>query len=439
MKISVVFIFFILVTFSTFGQKDLDKLKAPSSPAASVLGIQPSTILIPKSYKALETSLFSNYFEANGDVLIPNDFGIEFTPYWATEPKMTIEEYLFPNPMESLVRNMSFSLASTQNYVLSDSINSYALGVGFRTAIYFTDENLKNKTIKDLDSLIDVKRLKNITLSLFLELVMNNSDSIQSKTEFVDLYIEALKNKDGKSPLFKNQDIMERTTNDLSIKLKALLPEYSQDTNGYFFKELNRILDDFWKVAFRREKIESFVSERPGLKLELAAAISINFPTNEFDFSIISQKSFWLTPSYTFNDKASFVKILGVLRFNFYDLNFYEKYFPNEEYFENNVDYGIGLSLNFMKFSFQFEGVGRVSKTIIERSTDANGVTTTKSVKKNDFQYVGTFNYQINDNMMVTYSLGKQFEPILNYKGTLISMLSLNFGFGGPTSDTISK
>jgi hypothetical protein len=38
-----------------FGQADeLEKIKAPSSPAAAVIGIQPTAVLSPKSYEALE-------------------------------------------------------------------------------------------------------------------------------------------------------------------------------------------------------------------------------------------------------------------------------------------------------------------------------------------------------------------------------------------------
>jgi len=54
-------------------QTRVAEIVAPSSPAASVIGLQPTEILAPKSAKALETTLYSN-FVSNNALKIPNDF-----------------------------------------------------------------------------------------------------------------------------------------------------------------------------------------------------------------------------------------------------------------------------------------------------------------------------------------------------------------------------
>jgi hypothetical protein len=74
----------LLITFSYFGsinaQKKLDALTTPSSPASTILGMQPSAILQPKSYRALEAAVFSNFNDTDGNGIIPNNFGLEFMP-----------------------------------------------------------------------------------------------------------------------------------------------------------------------------------------------------------------------------------------------------------------------------------------------------------------------------------------------------------------------
>jgi hypothetical protein len=184
--------------------------------------------------------------------------------------------------------------------------------------------------------------------------------------------------------------------------------------------------------------MEYLLNNRPGFKIDIAIACALDFPTNDFNFSIAPQQSFWVTPTYRFIGKASFLEILAVLRYNWYNLSFYKQYFPQSETYEHNFDYGFSVNLIFKKFTLHAEAVGRYSKAIYDQTTDpATGITTTQSKTQTDFQYMGTFSYQINKKLIVSYSLGKQFQPILSYQGTLISSFGLNFGFGGPTSDDL--
>jgi len=111
MKTILIIIFLLSTGIELFPQIDLNKIKTPSSPAASVLGIQPKTILQPKTFETLEANLFSNYFDSDGNVIIPNDLSLEFTPFWAASPKLTRENYLFPDAWETFVRTASFLIA----------------------------------------------------------------------------------------------------------------------------------------------------------------------------------------------------------------------------------------------------------------------------------------------------------------------------------------
>ena len=50
----------------TFAQDDsqekLQRLTAPASPASAITGMQPTTVLAPKTLNALETALYNNFY-----------------------------------------------------------------------------------------------------------------------------------------------------------------------------------------------------------------------------------------------------------------------------------------------------------------------------------------------------------------------------------------
>lgn len=438
MKARIFLTLIILIAYTgVWGQVNLDKVKAPSSPGASVIGIQPTTILTPKSYEALEANLFSNYVSDAGELLIPNNVGLEFTPYWMKDHKMTATEYLFPNPWQSLVRNLSVSIASTQSFMLGDSLQSNAMGIGLRTSMYFPGRKNIKTAENFLDSLILSGRIKNIVTAYAVELLWSYPDSIHSKDEFIFLLVKMLKEQNVKLKFFRTPEICDKTLAGLSEELRNKLPEYSPQTKEMFFEVLNTVLDAFLNRASKLEKIENFRDFRPGLSIDLAGALALNFPTNRFDYSIVPKNSLWLTLSYRFSEGWKFLRVLGVLKYNWYDHNFYEKYFAGQKFFDHNIDYGIGLNFNYRNFSAQIEAVGRQSKSIIEQSTSPSGITTTRWKTESDFQYIANISYHLSDGMIITYSLGNRFEPVLSYTGTLVSTLSLNFGFGGPKEGTI--
>ncbi|MBI9035875.1 MAG: hypothetical protein JEZ03_15545 [Bacteroidales bacterium] len=428
-------IILLLLPAILWAQVDIEKTKAPGSPASSILEMQPSGILQPKSYKALETALFSNYVNNQGSISIPNDFMIEFSPYWAKDPKLDIEQYLFPNPWESLVRNASFSLASTQNYYLGDSTKSKALGFGFRSTLVISTNKEKERLAKQLETIYNTKDLKNL---MYMYARMSLRKQSESKDKFIGQYLKDLKAKDSTLNHITHFTVNEKSLDELSSLLHKQLPEYNSQQKNDFLQIVNNVLDQYLKTIETRENIELLIGNRPGFKLDVAAALSLDFPTNEFNLSEVPQQSIWLTPSYSFSGEKSNIEVLGVMRYNYHNSNFYEKYFPQKVFNQHSFDYGLGLSIVYQKFSLLFEVEGRRSREVLESVSGADGIVNQRIRYDSDLQYIGSFNYQLSDKLMLTYKLGKKFEPVINYDGTLISLLSLNFGIGGPTKENIS-
>jgi hypothetical protein len=421
---------FSLVSIFCYSQEKLSNLTIPNSPASSALGIQPTQILKPKSYQALETALFSNFYSESDGIVLPKDFSLEFTPFWANNHGISLTEYLFPDFKEQFFRNSSFSLASTQNFRLEDSSKINGMGFGYRTSFFFNNKFDKNEVKQYQDSIIKSQeffskvssqlesiypknsnfdraeyfvQMESIIKELIFELKLFNSSEIKEAEEFVDQIMEETKNL----PFEKEQ--LESYINDIYLIIDRKLA-----TQEHF------------------DHFKSYLKKRHGFSVDVAYASFLAFPTNNFEFSYLPHHYFWITPTFSFKNKLDFLDFSGVLRYEKYNSKFYDAYFPSTQVFSNNLNYGFGLSTTFSKFSFQFELIGRNSFGFVLSGVDIDGENLYKWNSKSDLQYVGTFNYNINEGIVLTYSIGNRFDPIRNPESTFISALSLNLGFGGP-------
>ncbi|HMT28906.1 MAG TPA: hypothetical protein PKD91_06475, partial [Bacteroidia bacterium] len=110
---------------------DLTELKAPSSPAFSILGVQPNDIARPKTFEALEANLFSSISGENSTIL-PNNYALEFSPYWLmSHPKLQYKQ-MQPGFGQTIIQNASFSVATNQYKNSEDTATIFSkMGFGF--------------------------------------------------------------------------------------------------------------------------------------------------------------------------------------------------------------------------------------------------------------------------------------------------------------------
>jgi hypothetical protein len=431
MKTLSIVLLLILSYLNANPQSKISEITAPTSPASSVLGLQASEILSPKSFRALETALYSNFVDANNSALIPNDFALEFTPYWTTDHGLTLQEYLFPkNNRHEAWRNSSFSLASTQNLILGDSSHSNGLGFGYRTSIHIPTTKDKENITRYWNNLKDVQTFHILIAAEFEGLIIN--EKIKSKEKFLDTARFILPDKIKsvyKSITEENVDeIVEKIINGV----KGRSEEFSTNDFDAFMQAFSDLILAVVNGDAAFSKFEEYIRKRNGWTIDIAAACLVSFPTNEFTFSYAPRKSVWITPSYMFSDKLDFLKAIAVFRKDWYDIDYYRKYYPEVQYYKSNFDYGVGLSLEFEKFSIQTEAVWRSSYTEILVSQDAEGNDLYRKDSKNSFQCVGTFSYRISNQVAISYTLGDKFN-LGTLGNSLISVLSLNLGFGNPS------
>lgn len=431
-KVIICILVFVTTTF--YSQGKLTPLTKPTSPAASILGMQPSVMLQPKSYRALEAALYSNFSDGDGNSVIPNDFGLEFMPYWAENRGISLEDYLYPKTsFLQLVRNSSISVASTQKFLLQDSTETKSIALGYRTSLFFGNSVDKEK----INGYIANLRQKMAINTSLLQILDNAKDADTTATK--DDYIAAVKTKlpdlikkELKAKSQKEIDaIAEKIYNDIDEL------EFDSSKTDIFFENVIDITTK--RVGGNYDEFKSYITTRQGLAIDFAAAVHINFPSNNFNFSEVPKYSLWLTPSYNFSKDLSFLKATATLRYEHYYTDYFKKYFPDSNVYDNNIDYGISVSGNFKKFTIEFEATGRSSKSLNQVAEDASGNPLYLKESSSDFQYIGTFSYRLTEQIVVSYQLGSAFKPVFNVNGgTLVSLLSLNFGFGGPDKNDIT-
>ncbi|QSW87531.1 hypothetical protein J0383_14695 [Flavobacterium endoglycinae] len=435
MKRNILIITTLLFLGTVTAQKKLDALTTPSSPASSLLGMQPSAIIKPKSYRALEAALFTNFRDENGNSIIPNDFGLEFTPYWATDHGITIEEYLYPKlSFDQIIRNSSFSVASTQNFMLQDSTKTKSLAFGYRTSLFFGNTKDKEIITKHINELSINQRVGSKILSKLIE--AQNKFNYKTKEEYLSAVHDTLTKRIyevlGKKSLKDAEEITQKIY-DSSENLA-----FDENDIDAFFTAFTELIES--KMAGSYAEFKSYILERQGLNIDFAYALSLNFPTNDFEYSEVPRQSFWINPSYKFSDKINFLKAIGVLRYEWYNKKYFENYFPDAKVYKNNFDYGLALSGEFKKFTIEFEATGRQSSSLSAAGKDNAGNTLYTKETASDFQYIGTFSYRLTEQIALSYQIGSAFKPVFETGGTLVSLLSLNFGFGGPDkTDVTSK
>lgn len=419
--------FFTCINLSKAQENEkISNLKTPSSPAASVLNIVPGSVLQPKSYQALEAAVYSNFLSDN-KLTLPENFSLEFSPYWFKDHGLDLKSYLIKTSfIDQLKRNSAFSLASTQSYYLGDSTKTNSLAFGYRTSFYFKSKKDEEKITYLLKSIYEHDSFITELTALAAEILLLKPSDAKS---FMDKYEVLLQNKLNENQVYKG--VTEQFISLIRVRIEKL---QGVDFNQIkVFGVINQSAKEYFKMDEDTKELKEYINNRYGFHLDIAYANFLNFPTNDFEYSIVPKQSIWLTPSYRFYGDLKNLKLIGVLRYQWNMVDYFTRYFPNNKLYKNNLDYGMALNGNFDRFSAYIEFVGRKSITDIAAGTDDNNSPLFRREKDSDLQYLGTISYRLTEQIVLSYSLGKNFQ-ILNTKGNnLISLLSLNFGFGAPT------
>ncbi|MFC2152020.1 hypothetical protein ACFLSE_05780 [Bacteroidota bacterium] len=339
----------------------LEDLKAPSMPSATIIGTQINEISKPKTMKALETAILNNYLDSNNNVLVPNSFALEINPFMLTKRQnFNYLEYLNDSLKYNLWRNLSISIASTNNYVINDSIKSNALGFGARTIILNGKVNEKlehdyKETYKRYKSLLKlasqinliaddyIEELEEIELnkiqqfalsertivsrsdSSIIDTIFSNLPDSTNKKNIVEIFINTYKKYYPVETQEKYVVLIEKyIENYKTFKLDSLRfhiinhKKFKGTKDTIIIKEVfellpatitkNNAVDNITDVyketvsSEARDKFKSLINdvktERYFWRWEIDAAIAYSFPTNDFLEGISPKFGLWNNISY---------------------------------------------------------------------------------------------------------------------------------------------
>jgi hypothetical protein len=417
----ILFICLLIVESTAQEAIDLSELKPPSSPAFTILGLQPTEIARPKTYEALEASLLNSFFQEN-NFSLSNNLALEFSPYWlVSHPNLTFERYIDPSIEDNILYSSSLSLGTIRySSEIDTNIISTDIAIGYRTMIFAGECLKKNKDlIKIIMSGQSLILDSYAIVPYYLETCNTIADLIDSLENNVEIFWT---DKSAEEVQYR-----KRIVNEIIIPYVITKNEFDYETaKEMILQDLpNKLseLEEYKVITEAAAELENANKDNVGFLLEFAAAFVLGFPSSKFQYSNIPKWGIWLTPTYRLENQT--FEFIGLLRFITNEI-------PSQ--FSDNYDFGAKINYQLDKFALSAECIGRYQRATISQETIND--TTTKKISSTDLKTVINVDYRITDNLILTYSFGQDFDLNTKFNNNLISIFSLNFGIGGPTTDS---
>lgn len=395
-RLLIVLICFVFWSPETTGQTiNLDEIKPPSSPGFMIINVAPTAIEKPSNPKDLGASLFSG---TDNFSIIPENYAVEFSPYWLGEhAPIDYKEYFNLNEgidgkkanksNNGLYRNLAFSLATTSNRILNDSVTlGPSLGAGFRTML--VEGKANPKLTKKLEGL---RNQQNSLLDL--------DDDIDDANEYLDDVTQSISELErslaGLNGVELNTANEKLETAKLNLESAKMKVKEAEEKYGIAKNE----------VQTTALEIQELNRNRVGHQLSLSAAAAWDFSSNSSDSQDFQRLGIWMTYSYTplgeKNENASNLDLMLLARYMYSDTVTFKK---------SNLDFGGKIAWSFSnKAKISGELLGKVEFEKIE--IDNNDVSSALTADFSDeLAYRFNLEYAISEKNLLIVSLGKNIE-----------------------------
>lgn len=201
-------------------------------------------------------------------------------------------------------------------------------------------------------------------------------------------------------------------------------------------KKQNRHLDEL------RNELIKVKKERYGWRWEIDAAYALCFPTYDFNYSISPRYGIWSNISYrpkknTTLSNGKVVKtprsfeFIGFVRWLNSNDDFFNKYNPiDTTRFKTGGTFDLGIRAVFeiSNFSAEFEYIYRFNQN--KEFVIVMGEEFSRKLHDNTYKFILNLNYNIREDIIVSFNIGKNYKTLNSERGNLISGFTLNFGFG---------
>lgn len=366
-------------------ETNLDLLAAPASPSLILLDKQPSEIELPSNPTDIMVSLqnASNNYSA-----LPKNYSLEFAPFWI----FTAKNISYSDLTDT---TGNFKKTFTQSFLLSIAVSS-------------DEDDASNKTQLALGIKFSLLRGNKIN-SEFIEA---NKNRIQILSEIND---EASLNENVTAIHSKYKNLILADTLDNAGHYAVLEEIEINEVKNNMLLEKNDKLRQHERAL---KKLSATKLKRTGWFLDCAGGFVTDFPGGIFENAMVPKLGAWIT--FGNEGKKNFATLVLVRSIYTAD----ETYITREKKFTRanlfHTDGGLRLILAKNKFSFSLEGLARIT-------TGADDIL---SENKSAWKIMFNTNYDLGNNKILTFSLGRDFESTVTTDGTLMAALNLVMGFG---------
>lgn len=360
----------------------LDMLRASVSPAFQLLEADVSRIDQPTETTDFIVSVLQNTDRLTS---IPENYSLEIAPYWVfggmntSFASFTSDHNILNNIKQSLV----FSIATIKSFDSLQNRDTRKVSTGIKLSIL-----RGNKVSSKFVNLVEKLRSVNRKFTEFGSF----RDNDKTYSELMKLKLELLEKEDIAS----------------ADKINLLLDERESELLSLFN------IDQSDEVKQFLEQAEETPFYRYGWKLDLAFGLALDFPTNDFNNSVVTNTGAWLTGGY--EDEKSGLTGLALARFTG---NPNDKLISGDK--ENFFDIGAKIILDRYK---RFSIGGELLNRIVLKGND----------KESRIRYTLDLSYELFKNKLLTFHIGKDFDSKPETGGNLIAVLNLILGFGSDRS-----
>lgn len=401
----------------------LDILRAPTHPSFLLLGISPESIETPQDPTSLLVSL-RNATDNFGT--LPKSYAIDIAPAWVFKNDISAASFLNSKgdrPLANMWQTLQISLAT---HTPSNGIDSNLtqMGIGFKTSIFRGNKLAVDwdSSRQKLDSIRSILKNKNTLLADYISKARQNDTELKRLSDLlVEATIAINQQEDSliQNPALSNNIAFVLRKSKLEGKKSEYLTRLNY-RNKNLLQEASKHIDDSLKseLTIFKKLTSEIKFRRYGWKLDLAGGVVLNYPNQNFDYSILTRYGAWLTGGYETKKAVNFLGVARVL------LNPDEMYLSTNDSMRtaDNLNFDVGAKIEWLpqgglsKFRISGEGIYRTTLN----ATDL----------KDRLRYTINIGYPIEKNTLLNFSVGKNFDTPTQLGGNLIAALNLLVGFG---------
>ncbi len=378
----------LLLSFLAARAQKEQHFETPSSPAFTILEFEPVSVLRPTSPSEVKANVLS-FFDKDGK-MVPN-MGIEISPYWLrSNPQLTKDQYLEPNPIQSIIQTFSLSFATVKDSASGPD----KLGIGFKL------QPIAGKTILDKSATESLGRILDI-----IGLTAGIRGQVQDE----------------------NITTLEEAINELTALIKT---KYGSSVSSFYNQQFIKIAEKYLDnkqaiIAFLEDVNKEFEDQtlrievprvRKGLLWEVAGATA--FPNESADEETVWRYGIWTTLSFKKKPGEDFLFTLRFLQ-------------SSADTIRTSIDAGLSYVKDFTKFNISIEGVLRKVNVEFDDFNASNEAI--RIIERNTtYRLSVTGQYKVNPFIVFNISIGKNYAQPWQTEGQFFSTAGLSLNLFRP-------